>query len=83
MSLPDHDEPGVNSKRLLHILETTGLKCMNLLRSFYFEKTPVKEITRELGYRNEHSATVQKYKCLEKIRETVKSNSISYEDFLD
>jgi hypothetical protein len=29
------------------------------------------------------SATVQKYKCMEKIRETIKDRSLVYEDFIE
>ncbi|NRB48688.1 MAG: sigma-70 family RNA polymerase sigma factor [Saprospiraceae bacterium] len=58
--------------RLLDYLTTAGKKCMDLLQAFYYFRSPMKEIAKEFGYRSERSATVQKYKCLEKVRETVK-----------
>ena len=58
--------------RLLDYLSTAGKKCLALLQAFYYFKSPMKEIAKEFGYRSERSATVQKYKCLEKVRETVK-----------
>ncbi len=58
--------------RLLDYLTTAGKKCLDLLQAFYYFKSPMKEIAKEFGYRSERSATVQKYKCLEKVRETVK-----------
>ncbi|MBX2870928.1 MAG: sigma-70 family RNA polymerase sigma factor, partial [Saprospiraceae bacterium] len=61
--------------RLLDYLTTAGKKCLDLLQAFYYFKSPMKEIAREFGYRSERSATVQKYKCLEKVRETVKQES--------
>ncbi len=76
-------EPSVNTNNLLHLLETTGKKCMDLLRSFYYKKKTPAEIAEEQDYSSEHSASVQKYKCLEKIRDTVKEKSLSYETFLD
>jgi len=48
---------------------------MDLLQAFYYFKTPMREIAEEFGYRSERSATVQKYKCLEKVRDTVKNST--------
>jgi DNA-directed RNA polymerase specialized sigma24 family protein len=67
---------------LLHFLETAGQKCLDLLRAFYYQKTPVKQLAKTLGYANEHSASVQKYKCLEKVRNSIQQKSLRYEDFL-
>jgi RNA polymerase sigma factor (sigma-70 family) len=75
--------PSVMSSRLLHFLEVAGKKCLDLLRSFYFERNTLKQVASELGYSSEHSAAVQKYKCLEKIRESIKEKSVTYEDFFE
>ncbi|MBA4056967.1 MAG: RNA polymerase subunit sigma-70 [Marivirga sp.] len=75
--------PAPHSVRLLQFMEAAGKKCLDLLRAFYFEKQTMRDMAKGLGYSNEHSATVQKYKCLEKIRETVKEKSITYEDFFE
>ncbi|HWZ21572.1 MAG TPA: sigma-70 family RNA polymerase sigma factor [Cytophagaceae bacterium] len=83
ISIPNDYFPDVDSKRLLTLLEETGKKCLQLLRSFYYEKLSLKEITDQLGYRSVHSATVRKYKCLEKLRDNVKEKSINYEDFME
>lgn len=83
IKIPSDYYPSPNSDKLLHLLERTGRKCMDLLRAFYYKKDPVKQIAVALGYRNEHSATVQKYKCLEKVRNTIKEKAIAYEDFLE
>lgn len=83
LSIPEDYYPTLNTSKLLHLLENTGRKCLDLLRAFYYKKHPVKEIAFALGYRNEHSATVQKYKCLEKMRNTIKEKAITYEDFLE
>ena len=83
ISIPEDYFPSLHSNRLLQILENTGKKCMDLLRGFYFEKLTMREMARSRGYSNEHSVTVQKYKCLEKIRESIKEKSISYEDFFE
>jgi DNA-directed RNA polymerase specialized sigma24 family protein len=81
--IPNDYYSEVNNKRLLRILESAGKKCMDLLRAFYYEKLKIKSLVRTLGYSNEHSASVQKYKCLEKVREVVKEKSLAYEDFIE
>ncbi|QKJ29127.1 sigma-70 family RNA polymerase sigma factor [Mucilaginibacter mali] len=81
--LPAHDEQQPISNKILHYLEATGQKCMDLLKSFYYDKLPMTDIARAFGFSGERSATVQKFKCLEKVRETVKSKSLTYEDFVE
>jgi len=83
ISIPSDFFPSVHSKRILQFLEKTGKKCLDLLRGFYYEKLTMRDIAQTLGYSNEHSASVQKYKCLEKARETIKEKSITYEDFFE
>lgn len=81
IEIPGDFFPNLHTQRLLHFLEAAGQKCLDLLRSFYFQKTPVKELAQNLGYANEHSLSVQKYKCLEKIRNSIQEKSLRYEDF--
>lgn len=72
-----------SGKRLLRFLETAGRKCMDLLKSFYYDQLSLREIADEYGYSGIRSATVQKYKCLEKVREIVKEKSLVYDDFME
>lgn len=72
----------VSERRLLGFLETAGQKCMELLRAVYYDKLRMDEVATRFGFSGERSATVQKYKCLQKVRETVKEKSLAYEDFL-
>ena len=65
--IPDDYFPTTNNKRLLNFLKIAGKRCLDLLRAFYFQQLPIKEIAGNLGYSNEHSVSVQKYKCLEKL----------------
>ncbi|WP_184549623.1 RNA polymerase sigma factor [Mucilaginibacter sp. FT3.2] len=71
-----------DENKLLQFLETTGRRCMELLRSFYYDKLPMTQIAETFGFSGVRSATVQKYKCIEKVRETVKQKALTYEDFL-
>ena len=73
--------PTPDNKRLLRFLRVAGEKCLNLLRAFYFQQSSITEIAEDFGYQHPHSASVQKYKCLEKVRNTVKERSLTYEEF--
>lgn len=66
--------------QLLHIVKQAGKKCLDMLQAFYYQKLSMKNIAARFRYASERSATVQKYKCLEKIRNHVKQNGISYEE---
>ncbi len=72
-----------SAARLMHYLETAGQKCMEVLKAFYYDNLPVVKIAELFGYTSVRSATVQKYKCMEKIRETIKQKSLAYEDFVE
>ena len=72
-------QPSTN--RLLRYLETAGQKCMEMLQAFYYEKQNMREIAERFGLSGERSATVQKHKCLEKVRNKVKEKALTYEDF--
>lgn len=81
--IPVYKDPTINELTLLKFLETAGKKCMQLLDGFYYKNRNLKNISAELGYVNEHSAAVQKYKCIEKIRKEIKQKSMTYEDFFE
>lgn len=71
VSNPGEEKAGPG-QQLLAYLESAGRRCMDLLQAFYYHRLSMREIAEEFGYRGERSATVQKYKCLEKVRETVR-----------
>ena len=71
------------SGKLIRYLETTGQKCMEMLKAFYYDNLPVNKIAELFGYSGVRSATVQKYKCMEKVREIIKERSLAYEDFIE
>ncbi len=81
--LTEENEPCPSENKLTRYLETAGQKCMEILRAFYYDKLPVNKIAALFGYSGERSATVQKYKCMEKVRETIKEKSLAYEDFIE
>jgi DNA-directed RNA polymerase specialized sigma24 family protein len=69
--------------KLNTLMATAGARCMQLLKAFYYDKLPIKGLANAFGYHTEHSATVQKYKCLEKLRTEVKQRALHYEDFIE
>lgn len=74
-------QPSTN--KLLAYLSTAGKRCMDMLKAFYYDKLDAEEIAKTFGYSGVRSATVQKYKCLEKVRDTVKQKALQYEDFIE
>lgn len=64
------------SLSLVAYVERLGEKCKEILVSFYYKGHKMDQIASENGYRNLHTATVQKFKCLERLRKTLSSFSI-------
>lgn len=83
VDLYDEAQENPAGNRLIRFLATAGSKCMELLKSFYYDQVPLTEIADEFGFSGIRSATVQKYKCLEKVRETIKEKALTYDDFME
>lgn len=69
---PDMEE---REKSLLDALVRSGRKCMELLKAFYYDHSSMQDIATRFGFKGRRSATVQKYKCLEKVREEIKTTT--------
>jgi DNA-directed RNA polymerase specialized sigma24 family protein len=83
LPLNREEEPMNVSDRIFLMIERSGKKCLDLLQSFYFEKKSMAEIASVFGFSSERSATTQKYKCLEKVRDEIKTKSMKKEDFYE
>lgn len=59
---------------LLASLQKSGRKCLELLKAFYYDHRSMQDIAERFGFKGRRSATVQKYKCLEKVREEIKTS---------
>ena len=70
-----------SENRLTRLLELTGRKCLELLQAFYYDNLPLQQIKSVFGFSTVHSAAVQKFKCIEKMRDTIQRKSMDYEDF--
>lgn len=73
----------LSTHKVLSYLKTAGEKCLQLLKACYYDGLKADDVAAQFDYSSAHSATVAKYKCLEKVRETVKQKSLSYADFIE
>lgn len=69
--------------RLFRFLAAAGRRCMDILQAFYYQRLPMEEIAEEFGFSSTRSATVQKHKCLEKVRKQIKEKSLRYEEVVE
>ena len=83
LSIPADDTQALSIQKMLLLLEQSGQKCLVLLKAFYYDKLSMAKIKSVFGYGSERSATVQKYKCIEKLRNEVKTKELTYEDFFE
>jgi DNA-directed RNA polymerase specialized sigma24 family protein len=72
----ERGEEEEREKSLLQSLARSGKKCMELLKAFYYDNASMQDIAGRFGFKGRRSATVQKYKCLEKVREEIKKNEL-------
>ncbi len=70
---PEDSNEAAREQSLLRSLVSSGKKCMELLKAFYYDHCPMQDIAHRFGFKGRRSATVQKYKCLEKVREAIKT----------
>jgi DNA-directed RNA polymerase specialized sigma24 family protein len=82
IEIPEEESSPVVA-RLLRLIESAGRSCLDLLQAFYYERRSAESIAAEFKYSNAHSVTVQKHKCLQKIRSFVKTKSLDYESFFE
>jgi DNA-directed RNA polymerase specialized sigma24 family protein len=73
--LPDTDAAADTeaSASVLSYVEQLGERCRNILLSFYYFQQPLEQIAATHQYSSVRSATVQKFKCLERLRQAVRT----------
>lgn len=82
LSIPPDFYVQEEQQSVLAHLRAAGEKCMQLLQAFYYEQMDLQEMADTFHYSSVRSVTVQKHKCLEKVRATVK-NATLYEGVLN
>lgn len=75
--------PSPSENRILRFLEKAGRRCMELLSAFYFEEKKLESIRQTFGFSSKHSVSVQKHKCLDKVKRIVHEKSLKYEEFYE
>lgn len=65
---------------LFQLLQRVGKRCLDLLSDFYFSGYTIAEVAVRNGLGSTHSASVQKHKCVEKMRNVVKQKALNYDD---
>jgi RNA polymerase sigma factor (sigma-70 family) len=73
----------IDESTLSKLIAKGGERCLRILRSFYYENRSISEIAKLFGFGNAHSASVQKYKCIEKIRDELKNDKELYENIFE
>lgn len=81
--LPAEIASEIREGALLRFLQRAGKKCLDLLSDFYFGGLTVGELAGKHGLSGTHSASVQKNKCLDKVRSVVKEKQLRHEDFME
>lgn len=73
----------VSLHKLFLFVRESGKKCLELLHAFYYDNLRPAEIARQHGYPHEHAVSVQKHKCILKLRKTIQSKGITYDTFTE
>ncbi|OON66464.1 RNA polymerase sigma factor [Hymenobacter sp. CRA2] len=72
--LPAEPEaPAEAAESVLAYVARLGERCQSILLSFYYFRQPLEQIAAAHQYRSVRSATVQKFKCLERLRQAVRT----------
>lgn len=78
-SIYSNEELGINAEQIRSeklaekAFTAIGEKCKELLKLFYYSKNSLKEIASKLNFANEKVAKNQKYRCIEKAKENLKT----------
>ena len=83
VNLDEQQSPQPIHARVLDLLAMTSQACLDLLRACFFGSNNMREVAEELGYANAHTVSVQKYKCIAKLKSSIETHHLKYEDFLE
>ncbi|MEP6948550.1 MAG: sigma-70 family RNA polymerase sigma factor [Ginsengibacter sp.] len=62
---------GEIKKEIVELIESLGETCKKILMAFYYDNLSIQEILASLPYENEQVVRNKKYKCLQKLQETL------------
>ncbi len=78
----DNNDSAEIAQRTYDVLMATNERCKEIILSFYFKKLSMVEIATKFGYTNADNAKSQKAKCLDKLRNAVKSITLKPNDVI-
>jgi len=68
--LSNHDDDGVKTSRIDTWLQNITIHCQGILKALFFYNEPMDRLMQKMGWKNKHTASNQKYKCLEQLKKT-------------
>lgn len=71
-------EATLPTSALSEYVKQLGEKCQDILVRFYYFGQRLEQIAADHGYRNIRTATVQKFKCLERLRKAMSHLSVRH-----
>ena len=71
-------EPENSAFPLTHFVAQLGRKCEAILLSLYYFGQSMNHLAKEHQYSTVRSATVQKYKCLERLRKSLNDYTVNH-----
>lgn len=75
-------EPRI-SDQLYHYIARSGDRCLQVLKAFYYDRLTPRQLAARFGFSGERSATVQKHKCLEKVKHSIQQKGLKKENFYE
>lgn len=62
-------EPEIsNEEKVENWLQKITRKCQNILKALFFYKVPMDTLMVKMGWKNKHTASSQKHKCIQQIK---------------
>jgi len=63
-------DDGVRISRIDAWLQNITTHCQHVLKALFFYNEPMDRLMQKMGWKNKHTASNQKYKCLEQLKKT-------------
>ncbi|MCS3802141.1 RNA polymerase sigma factor [Niastella sp. OAS944] len=61
-------EENTNNEKVVTWLKKITIHCQRILKAIFYLNEPIDNLMIKMGWRNKHTATNQKYKCIEQLR---------------
>lgn len=69
--LPEQEE-NTNNEKVVTWFQKITIHCQRILKAIFYLNEPMENLMIKMGWKNKHTATNQKYKCIEQIRKESK-----------